>query len=51
MWHTLSTKEVERKMGTNLQLGLSHRQVEERREKYGANQLEEQKKKSIIIFL
>ncbi len=49
MWHTLSTKEVERKMGTNLQLGLSHRQVEERREKYGANQLEEQKKKSIII--
>ena len=49
MWHTLSTKEVERKMGTNLQLGLSHRQVEERREKYGVNQLEEQKKKSIII--
>ena len=49
MWHTLSTKEVERKMGTNLKLGLSHRQVEERREKYGINQLEEQKKKPIIL--
>lgn len=49
MWHTLSTKEVERKMGTNLRLGLSHRQVEERREKYGINQLEEQKKKPIIL--
>ncbi len=49
MWHTLSTKEVERKMGTNLQLGLSHRQVEERRQKYGINQLEEQKKKPIFI--
>lgn len=49
MWHTLSTKEVERKMGTNLQLGLSHRQVEERRQKYGANRLEEQKKKPIIL--
>ena len=41
MWHTLSTKEVERKMGTNLQLGLSYKQVEERRKKYGINQLEE----------
>lgn len=49
MWHTLSTKEVERKMGTNLRLGLSHRQVEERREKYGINQLEEQKKKPVIL--
>ncbi|MCI9087422.1 MAG: calcium-translocating P-type ATPase, PMCA-type [Clostridia bacterium] len=49
MWHILSTKEVERKMGTNLQLGLSHRQVEERRQKYGINELEEQKKKPIFI--
>ena len=49
MWHTLSTKEVERKMGTNLQIGLSYKQVEERRQKYGINQLEEQKKKPIFI--
>lgn len=30
-------------------MGLSEKQVEERRKKYGVNQLEEQKKKSIII--
>lgn len=49
MWHTLSTKEVERKIGTNCQTGLTDRQVEERRKKYGANELEKQKEKSIII--
>ncbi len=49
MWHTLSTKEVEKKEGTNLNNGLTTVQVEERRQKYGLNQLEEQRKKSIII--
>ena len=49
MWQTLSTKEVERKMGTNIRTGLTTRQVEERRKKYGVNQLQEQKKENIII--
>ena len=49
MWHMLSTKEVEKKLGTNMKLGLSEKQVEERRQKYGLNQLKEQKKQSILI--
>ena len=27
MWHMLSTKEVEKKLGTSIQLGLSQKQV------------------------
>ena len=49
MWHMLSTKEVEKKLGTNIKLGLTEKQVEERRQKYGLNQLKEQKKQSILI--
>ena len=49
MWHTLSAKETEQKLQTNLSNGLTTKQVEERKQKYGLNQLEEQKKKSIII--
>lgn len=49
MWHTLTTEEVERKTGTNFEFGLTERQVEEKRKKYGVNRLEEQKKKSILI--
>ncbi len=49
MWHTLSAKETEQKLKTNLNNGLTTKQVEERRQKCGLNQLEEQKKKSIII--
>ena len=49
MWHMLSTKEVEKKLGTSIQLGLSQKQVEDRRKKYGLNQLKEQKKQSILI--
>ncbi len=49
MWHTLSTNEVEQKMNTNLKLGLTKEQVEQRKNKYGANQLEEQKKKPIWL--
>ena len=49
MWHTLSAYETEQKLKTKLNYGLTTKQVEERRQKYGINQLEEQKKKSIII--
>ncbi len=49
MWHTLLAKEVEQKLKTNLNNGLNSKQVEERRKKYGLNELEKQKKQSIII--
>ena len=49
MWHMLSTKEVEKKLETNMGWGLSQKQVEERRQKYGLNQLKEQKKQSLFI--
>lgn len=49
MWHTLSTKEVENKLKTNIKYGLDEKQVEERKQKYGKNQLEEKKKESIFV--
>ena len=49
MWHTLSTKEVEKKTKTSIVQGLSEKQIQERVEKYGKNELEEKKKDSIII--
>ncbi len=49
MWHTLSTKEVEKKTKTSIVQGLSEKQIQERIEKYGKNELEEKKKDSIII--
>lgn len=49
MWHTLSTKEVEKKISTNIEYGLREKEVNERKEKYGKNQLEEKKKESIFI--
>ncbi len=49
MWHMLSTKEVEKKVKTNIDKGLTTNQVEQRRQEYGTNQLEEQKKQSIVI--
>ena len=49
MWHTLSTKEVEHQIKTNIIQGLNNEQVEERRKTFGLNQLEEKKKESIFI--
>lgn len=49
MWHTLSTSDTEQKLGSNSQFGLTEKQAQEQRKKYGINQLEEQKKKPIII--
>lgn len=49
MWHTLSTKDVEYQMQTNIVQGLNDKQVEEKRKVFGLNQLEENKKESIFI--
>lgn len=34
MWHTLSIKQVEQQMKTNVDVGLSDKQVQERQEKF-----------------
>ena len=49
MWYTLSTKEVERQMQTNIEFGLNEKQVEDKQNKFGLNKLEEKKKESIVI--
>ena len=49
MWYTLSTKEVEKQMQTNIKLGLNEKEVEDKQNKFGLNKLEEKKKESIII--
>ena len=49
MWHSLSTKEVESKLQTDLQQGLSDDEITVRLKKYGENKLQEQKKESIFI--
>ena len=49
MWHSLSTKEVEGKLQTNIQQGLSEDEVIARLKKYGENKLQEQKKEKILV--
>lgn len=49
MWYTLSTKEVEKQMQTNIEFGLNEKQVEDKQNKFGMNKLEEKKKESIVI--
>ncbi|MBR1802548.1 MAG: calcium-translocating P-type ATPase, PMCA-type [Clostridia bacterium] len=49
MWHTLSIPEVEKGLHTNIQRGLTDKQVEERKQKYGLNELEGQKKENLFI--
>lgn len=48
MWHTLDKSEIQRKLRTNMQKGLEQEEVERRKEKYGKNELEEQKKEGIV---
>ena len=48
-WYNLSKEEVEQKLKTNLDSGLITQQVSEARAKYGYNQLQAQKKKSLFV--
>lgn len=34
MWHSLSTKQVETQMQTNIELGLSEKQIQQRQQKF-----------------
>ena len=48
-WYNLSIEETEKKLETNLNLGLTAEQVAKAREKYGYNELKAQKKKSLFV--
>ena len=48
-WYNLSKEEVQEKLKTNLESGLTTEQVSENRAKYGYNQLQAQKKKSLFV--
>lgn len=49
MWHTMSIEQVRRELKTNLNLGLTNEEAEERIKKYGENKLQDKKKESIFI--
>ena len=49
MWHTKNTDEIERKLNTNIQKGLTNQEVQKRQEEQGENKLKEKKKENIII--
>ena len=49
MWQSFNISEVARKLRTNINMGLSKEEVENRRNKHGPNKLDEQKKENIII--
>ena len=47
-WFNQTISEAEQALETNLKTGLTSEQVKERQEKYGLNELKEQKKKSLF---
>ena len=49
MWHTKNTDEIERKLNTNIQKGLTNKEAQKRQEEQGKNKLKEKKKEGIII--
>ena len=48
-WYNLSVDETAKKLNTNLESGLSKDGVESSRAKYGLNELQAQKKKSLLV--
>lgn len=49
MWHTKAISEIRRETKTNLKYGIDSREVEQRKQLYGVNKIEEQKKKSLVL--
>lgn len=49
MWQSFNIHEIERKFGTNIEVGLTKEEALKRKEKYGENKLQEQKKESLLI--
>ena len=48
MWCTLNKDEVERKLGTNMRIGLTKEKVNVRQARYGKNRLKDKQKESIF---
>lgn len=48
-WYNQSVQDVEDNLNTDIQNGLTNEQAQEKRKKYGLNELKTKKKKSIII--
>ena len=48
-WFGKTANEIEKKLNTNLDSGLTKEQVEEKRQKYGYNELKAKKKKSLFV--
>lgn len=49
MWHEKSEYEIERELGTNINYGLTSKEVENRKQIYGLNKLKEKKKENIFL--
>ena len=49
MWCTLDVKEIQRKLKTSINMGLTDEEAKIRKEKYGPNQLKEGKKENIFL--
>ena len=49
MWHTQAKEEVIKRLKTNERIGLAQKNVEKRKEEFGKNKLDEQKKEPLII--
>ncbi len=48
-WFNKTSEEVENELKTNIKTGLSDNEIKERQEKYGLNELEQGKKKSLFV--
>ena len=48
-WFNQEVQEIEKKLNTNLEKGLTEKEVLESRQKYGTNELKTKKKKSLLI--
>ena len=49
MWETLRKEDVVQKLRTKQGVGLTQREVQVRKQKYGNNKLQEKKKETLII--
>lgn len=49
MWCTLDIKEIQRNLKTSIKMGITEEEAKQRKEQYGANQLAEGKRESIVL--
>ena len=48
-WFNLSVTETLEKLGTNIEIGLSKQEIEDKRVEYGFNEIKAKKKKSLFV--